>query len=205
MVSTVTTNTQQSRIPLLVIDALGAMAVAACVFGVGWFLTVQGDRTTVDQKQLGGAIAFAQRNLRAVHAASKEQSALFTQHETELATAGHLPEEAPIEAYFQALSKLASSHQLRVVRQRPLASQEYPGLLEQRYAYEVAGTTADLVRFLKAIEETDFWADVSYLTIVGATPSRSGHRTTRQANDCAATLTLSMFSALPSTSSANSG
>ena len=205
MVSTVTANNQQSRIPLLVIDALGAMAVAACVFGVGWFLTVQADRTTVDQKQVGRAIAFAQRNLRAVHAACKEQNALLARREAQLATAGQLPEEAPIEAYFQALSNLASSHQLRVVRQRPLASQEYPGLLEQRYAYEVAGTTANLVRFLKAIEETDFWADVSYLTIVGATPSRSGHLNAQRTNDHTATLTLSMFSALPSTASANSG
>lgn len=205
MVDTMTATNQQSRIPLLVIDALGAMAVAACVFGVGWFLTVQADRTTVDRKALSGAIEFAQRELSAVHAACKEQSALFAQREVELATTGQLPERAPIEEYFQVLSNLASGHQLRVVRHRPLAPQDYPGLLEQRYAYEVTGTTANLVRFLKAIEGTEFWADVSYLTIMGAKPSGSGHLAARRANDHTATLTLSMFSALPATSSANSG
>ena len=108
-------------------------------------------------------------------------------------TQGRLPTGTSVESYFQELSALALQNRLRVVRHNPLMARSYPGLLEQRFAYEVVGTLSDLAQFFKAIERTDFWADVSYLRIGdGRGSGRSGQRAMRTA-----VLTISIFSATP--------
>ncbi|MFQ5495959.1 MAG: hypothetical protein ACE5EX_11325, partial [Phycisphaerae bacterium] len=97
-----------------------------------------------------------------------------------------------VEAYFEALSAMAARHQLRVIRDHPLGPRHYPGLVEQRFLYEVTGATANLMRFLKDIESTSFWVDVSYLRIW----SNEGAGN-RAADKRKAVLTLSLFSAPP--------
>jgi hypothetical protein len=87
-----------------------------------------------------------------------------------------------------------------VVRHNPLGPRSYPGLLEQRYAYEVIGTQPDLARFLRAIEDAEFWADISYLKIDGG--KRQGGEPT---DECDALLTISLFSAARAEGASESG
>jgi hypothetical protein len=80
-----------------------------------------------------------------------------------------------------------------VVRHNPLGPRSYPGLLEQRYAYEVMGRVADLARFLRDVEDAEFWADISYLKIDGGPPSADQGGEPNGERD--ALLTISLFSA----------
>ena len=75
---------------------------------------------------------------------------------------------------------------------RVLASVEYPGLLEQRFTYEVAGEWPDIVRFLLEIEQADAWADVAYLKV-----SRGANVGGRETGERPVALTISMFSSPP--------
>ena len=191
---------KSGRVPLLVIDAAGAAIVAVCVLVSVWLTAVRPDGAKSEITGLTRLIQAAQKDLIDQRAACDHQRAVLADRSAELAESGHLPEQTPLEEYFRTLSDLAARHQLRVVRQNPLSSRRYPGLLEQRFAYEKTGSTPDLVHFFKAIETIDFWADISYLKVesgqspYGRTPS-----------DRVATLTLSLFSVLPSNGSASDG
>ncbi len=50
----------------------------------------------------------------------------------------------------------------------------------------------DITRFLRAVEETGFWADISYLKVEQGPGPPRGESTQRIAS-----LTISLFSALP--------
>lgn len=193
----------RDQLPLRIIDLLGGSVVAACAFGFVWFVAVGNDRTGSEIRKFTALIANAQRDAQSLQLAQAQQRATLEGHRLKLAERGQLPVKAPIEEYFRTLSALCARHHLRVIHDRPLPSRSYPGLLEQRYAYEVAGSTLDLVRFLKAIEDTDFWADVSYLTVAqGTGAGRARGSTSRGVSETSrATLTISMFSAAPPASS----
>jgi hypothetical protein len=61
-----------------------------------------------------------------------------------------------------------------------------------RYAYEITGAMPDIARFFRAVEQTEFWADISFLKVdQGAGPLQAG--SARRV----ASLTISLFSALP--------
>jgi len=91
-------------------------------------------------------------------------------------------------------------HGLRIVKHHPLSARQYPDLLEQRYAYEVTGSLPDLVEFLKSIENTDFWADVSHLKV-----DRGKRRKDAVSDERNAALTISLFSALTSQTPSDKG
>jgi hypothetical protein len=149
---------------------------------------------------LTSLVQTAQRDLAELRLECDRQRKVLEARSTELAENGQLPEQTPVEEYFRRLSELASRHQLRVVRQNPLSPREYPGLLEQRFVYEMTGSFQDLVRFLHAIENTDFWADVSYLEL------GSGHAVKGcRPDERVATLTLSLYSARPPDEEAETG
>ncbi len=195
------------QLPLRVIDLLGGSAVAACALGFVWFVAVGNDRTSTEIRKLTALIANAQRDAQSLQLAQAQQRATLEDRRVKLAERGQLPAKAPIEEYFRTLSALCSKHHLRVIHDNPLPSRSYPGLLEQRYAYEVAGSTLDLVRFLKAIEDTDFWADVSYLKVAqGKGAGRARGSTSRGISETSrATLTISVFSAAPPESASTDG
>ncbi len=175
---------------LRVIDIVGACAVVGCLLGFVWLTMIRPDRTRTQINELTRLLHQARLDRRALRTARSEQGAILQSHQARLATTGQLPAAAPIEEYFKTLSVLASEHRLRVVRHKPLTPRSYPGLLEQRYTYEVTGSLPDLVLFLKAIEDADFWADVSYLAI------DRGRRAADSASaDRLAALTISLFSA----------
>ena len=182
---------RQRHLSILLMDLIGAAACAGLMSVFVWFAYFRGDRTVAEIRELSGTIADARRDLVALRTSLDRQRTILQQRQAELAAGGQLPDETPIEEYFQTLSRVASAHRLHVVRHNPLAPRTYPGLLEQRYAYEVSGSMPDIARFLKAIEDARFWADVSYLKI------DAGSRQVDPASiDRVASLTISVFSSL---------
>ncbi len=183
---------RSTQLTLRLIDIAGTCAVAACALGFFWATLVRGDQTANEVKGLESLVRVARRDTLAARDFRDRQRAALAERQAALAKRGHLPEEVPIEQYFQALSTIASKHRLRVIRYNPLSPRQYPGLVEQRYAYEVNGSFPDLLGFLRSIEGTDFWADVSYLKVErGRGPEVSA------ANERTALLTISLFAALP--------
>ena len=190
------------RLQERIIDVIGGAVVAACVTGFFWSMATGSDLTRSEIAHLTRAIGKASREVSSLRAEATLLREVLAQRREELDANGQLPTHAPVEEYFQALSAPATDRGLRVLRHNPLSARTYPGLLEQRYVFEVAGSTQSIIRFLETIEQSDFWADVSYLVIDGN--SRAGRRGaadphaerfTRQA-----TLTISLFSA-PATES----
>lgn len=177
---------------IAVIDVLGGCTVAACLCSFVWLTAVRNERTRGDLDALTQQLQRSLHDTVALQAARGKQQALLVGYKTDLATTGQLPAAAPTEDYFAKLSGFAERFRLRVVRVQPLSPRRYPGLLEQRYTYDVTGDTPDLIHFLQEIEETSFWADVSFLKIeAGKGPDSGG------ADPRAASLTISLFSALP--------
>jgi len=177
---------------VLVVDLLGSIAVAACVFGCFRIALDPRNDIKAEITALRRSAKAGNRDLAALRAVCDHQRALLYQRQAELAKTGRLPDETPIEQYFQTLSELASQHGLKVLGQHPVSPRRYPGLLEQRYGYDLNGSFPDIARFLRAVEETDFWADISYLKVEQGAGQPMG-----VSNERAAALTISLFSALP--------
>ena len=178
--------------PLLVIDFLGACAVGACVFAFGWLAMVRGDDVSVEITDLTRVVQAAKQDLATTRSVRDRRRILLTNRRAELASSGRLPDQAPVERYFERLSTLAALHQLRVRSHRPLSPRHYPGLLELRYAYDLSGAVPDITRFLRAVEETEFWADIGFIKLERRPGSPLAGPT-----ECVASLTFSLFSALP--------
>jgi len=191
------------RLPLLVLDALAATLLAAGFLTAFWMIFLHEAHAAAELGELAHMISTATQDLAALRSAGERQRATLKERQAELATGGQLPAQISIEEYFQTLSRLALQHHLRVVRHNPLAPRTYPGLLEQRYAYEVIGTMPDLARFFRAIEDAErsrFWADISYLKI-DAGNRQNGEPT----NERDAVLTISLFSAARADGASGSG
>ena len=182
--------TRSNKLHLLILDALGASLSAAGLGAALWLFLIHNQHAASELRDYNQMIASATQDLAALRSAGDRQRATLKERQAELAGGGQLPVEISLEEYFQTLSRLAVQHRLRVVRHNPLTSRTYPGLLEQRYAYEVIGTMPDLARFFRAIEDAEFWADISYLKIHNGQPQ--GGETTEER---IASLTISLFSA----------
>ena len=173
------------------IDGAGLTVVVAIMTSAVWLFAVSGERMRGQIRRLVRATAVARGDLEVLQREQGAQARLLSHRQRELSTQGRLPTETSVESYFQELSALALQNGLRVVRHNPLMARSYPGLLEQRFAYEVVGTLSDLGQFFKAIERSDFWADVSYLRIGDG----HGKGRSKQAATRTALLTISIFSA----------
>ena len=195
--------TRPRKLPLLLLDVLGASMSAAGLLVALWVTIFHNEHATSELRDSTQMISSSTQDLAALRSAGDRQRATLKERQAELATSGQLPAQIPIEEYFQTLSRLAIQHRLRVVRHNPLGARSYPGLLEQRYAYEVIGTMPDLARFFKAIEDAErsrFWADISYLKIDGGN-RQSGEPT----DERVAVLTISLFSAARTDGASGSG
>ncbi|UCE60105.1 MAG: hypothetical protein JSU63_22005 [Phycisphaerales bacterium] len=180
------------KLPLLAIDLTGGSAVACCLLALVWLITVRSDDVSADITQLRQSVQTASQDLAAFRSARDRQQAILTNREAQLSQMGHLPDRTPIERYFQTLSALASQHNLTVRRNQPVSPRRYPGLLEQRYSYELSGAMPDITQFFRSVEHTDYWADISYLKVESGHSSWGGIF-----GDRIASLTISLFSALP--------
>ena len=181
------------KLCLHLIDIVGACILIGALGVFVWLTTVRSGQSAAELDSLKGQIQAAQQDVGTLRAARDRQRAVLADRQAQLAKTGRLPLDTPIEEYFQTLSRIAAQHQLRVIRHNPLTPRRYPGLLEHRYAYELTGSTPDLLRFLKWIEDSDFWADVSYLTV-----DRGPGPKDAPSNGRVARLAISLFSALPS-------
>ena len=148
---------------LRAIDGAGG-TIAALFLSLGAWTAFPKPESGADSTQkLAAIIAAAKTDLANLRSALDEQKALELRYQAELAAAGALPSQTPQETHLRELSGLAAQNHLSVVRQLPLSPREYPGVLEQRFAYEVTGTMPDLARFFKAVELSPSWTDISYL------------------------------------------
>lgn len=185
--------------PVYVLDLTAAAACAVLLLACCWLALVRGERTRSELAELRASIAESRRNLDAIETVRDRQREMLRQKQVELADRGHLPEQTPVEEYFQALSSLAQRSGLSVMRHQPMLARSYPGLLERRYAYEVAGTFSSLMQFFRGIEESRYWADVSYLRIEQS--DAIGTNEPRRS----AMLTMSVFSAGPTAAKQSGG
>lgn len=182
---------RENELILIVTDVVGAGVLAGCLVTSVWFLFVQSNATTREIAALRSRAANVRRELTSVRQLAEQKSSERTATRRELDATGQLPTRTPVDRYSQTLLDLAARFQLRVIRQNPVAPRTYPGLLEQRYAYEMHGATRDFVAFFAAVEQTNFWADISYLRFGdgGTSGPDSSH-------DRVASFTVSLFSAL---------
>ena len=178
--------------PLIAIDAAGALLLTLCLGGFLWLAFMSPDAAHAERAQLHRTLDDSRRSLAGIRALHDRQRALLNARRAELARQGRLPEQPPLEEYFAELSRLAAANGLKVQSQTPLEIRHYAGLTEHCFAYEIAGPAPAILRMLQAIEESAYWADVSYLrleesrTVAGETP---GTRV--------AALTISIFSSPP--------
>ncbi len=192
--------TPKDRFPVLIIDVVGGSVVVACVLASGWLALVRTDRTRAEVNEMTELVRVARQDLGSLRQAHAQQQSRLAKGTAELAERGQLPDQTPVEEYFQTLSELAGRHHLRMLRNNPAAPRQYPGLLEQRYTCAVTGSMPDLARFFRAIEGTDFWADISYFQIRSGSGAEADGSNVRSAE-----LTISLFSALPVETSADNG
>lgn len=181
-----------SRLEMLGIDLVGGCLVAGCVSAFIWLMVGKSDLVRDGIRQASRDLADAKMELSQVHQEHERQQANLADRKIQQSRIGKLPSRAPTEQYFQNLSKLAVQYHLKVLQHHPLSSVEYPGLLEQRFMYEVAGKWPDIVGFLKEIEQADAWADVAYLKV-----ARGGKVGSKESGERPVALTISMFSAPP--------
>lgn len=185
------------KLSLLGIDLAGGL-LTAFLLGWGiWSVLTAGAEGPSSLRILPGQISQAKADLAGLRRALEVQNALEIQFRSELASAGAMPAQVPQETHLKILSGLAAQNHLSVVRQLPLAPREYPGLLEQRFAYEVTGAMADLARFFKAVETSPSWTDISYLKLE--------HGKKDDASQRSALLTFSAFSKAGPTSATDQG
>lgn len=176
----------------MITDVVGTGVLAVCLVAAGWLMFVRSNQTTMEINELRNRVADDRRELVSVRQRSEQADLELTKARAKLDAVGQLPAHPPVERYSQTVLDLAARHQLRVIRQNPVASRAYPGLLEERYAYEMHGATRDFVAFFAAIEMTDYWGDISYLKIDSGASSRTGLTDNRHAS-----FTVSLFSAPP--------
>ena len=158
---------QQRQLPVLVVDLLCGCVMAICVAGLMWMTLVRSDDSRGVIRTMESRVVEAQRELASVRAERDQRRTLLLERRQRLADSGQLPEKLPLVEYFQTVSRLAQSHDLRIVRQRPAPPREYPGLLEHRIEYEVSGSFPDLVRFLNQLEQSKLFWIVESLTVSG--------------------------------------
>lgn len=180
------------RSKLIMLDVVGGAAVLGLLLCAGWlaFLRDHGGIREIDELIVG---------ITKSRARLSELGSRITVREAELArleeaadTTGRLPQRIPVDEDLLAIDALARTHDVDVTRLLPIASVTYEGLKEHRYSLEAAGETANLMAFLRAIEQAEFWADVGYLKI-SAVPTKRGEPTRERI----ASLTISMFLSLP--------
>jgi len=147
------------------IDMIGGGIVVTCILGLLWLTTVRANHTSRELEKLRNTRTLVHRQLTQKKNECDRKRKLLLRYQSGINKTGKLPDQPPVEDYFQMLSLLATQHHLQVLRHHPINGRAYPGLKEQRFLYEVSGSMPDLTRFFKAIENADYWADISYLKI----------------------------------------
>ena len=181
---------RENELTLIVTDVVGAGMLAVCLVTSVWFLFVRSDETTREISVLRSRVGDVRQELTSVRQLVEKKSSELITTRRELDATGQLPSRTPVDQYSQTVLDLAARFRLRVIRQNPVAPRTYPGLLEQRYAYELHGATRRFVAFFAAVEQTNFWADICYLRF-----DNGGTSGPDSSDDRVASFTVSLFSA----------
>lgn len=181
--------TSKQRTTLL-IDIAGG-AVFAVMLTVSICLTVvESGKASQRIKATRGAIESTETALRTMETEHIQLEHDLADRRDGDAAETTLPDQQATEAFFQSLSSLAAKHELRVLRQSPLGVQQYPGIVERQFAFELAGAVPRIASFLRAFEQREDWADIAYIDLGGAvTGSDAAH------GDRSASLTVSLYAA----------
>lgn len=154
--------------PTLWIDCLGAAVTAGVVLAIASYVAVPLRQRSEKQDVLASCAA-AREDLTD---AQMELERLRKQAELlrdRLLEVGRLPRTAPQIDVHERLAAMASRCRIKIVSYTPAQDREYPGLIEKRLAFEASGTTQDILRFLKAVEEDESWMDIGFLRISTST------------------------------------
>lgn len=181
--------------PTIVIDLVGGGLLLAWVGAILSMSVLRDDALTGEIKNLRGSIAAARQNLTVVQRKLDASRAQLRENRELLRDSGKLPETAPVEEYFQFLSTMADQHKLRILSHYPNGERNYPGLRERRFSYVISGSLPRIVDFFQAVESSNYWADIGYLTIRPPRATGSEDHSAREAQ-----LTICLFSAEPATS-----
>jgi hypothetical protein len=182
----------------MMIDVIGCTAIIGCVVGVTTLISSRAERQRGTIPQLRQAIATTELQIRNLESSCEQERGEIDNRNQRLKEPGRLPQVMPIENYMQSLARMAEASNVRVLLEKPLASRKYPGLLEERFAYTITGPGTSIIDFLDAVENSGFWADISYLRI-----DTSSARKGQAVKDPVALLTFSLFSHLNEEESEN--
>lgn len=179
------------RSSLVLVDVVGGALVVAGVSTFVWLTFLRDHSAACEIDALTHSVSAMRRDVALLRGTLDAKRSELAERQKHLADEGHLPQRTPVEQDLRTLSELARRHQVRVVRVLPLPAQEYPGLLELRYALEASGSMPSLMHFFKAIEDADLWADIGYLQVkAGRSPGL------QETPERSALLTVSLFSSL---------
>jgi len=171
-------------------DLIGGSLLATVIAGFVYLAFLREDSVQQELDELTSRVSTSREELAALRAVLDSEQESIADKRVELEDSGQLPDRIPVEQDLQTLSVLARRHHLEVLRVDPIQPREYPGLKETRYSFEVTGTMPDMARFFKAIEQAEFWADVSYFKIEQRRPGPGED----PADQVAGALTISLFS-----------
>lgn len=168
------------------IHIAGACILGICALCSVWLCLVRASETRKGTDELRTQIGNARTDMLSLQTARQKQEENLNRLKAQLGEKGVLPASSPVEAYLQDLANEAARFQLQVRSQRPLPGRTYPGLVEQRYHYEIEGEPLNVIRFFSLIESTNYWCDVSFFSLEGPGDTNK---------PAVASLTLSLFSA----------
>jgi hypothetical protein len=177
---------------LLALDGAGAVCVVGLAFASVWLVFLRSESPASTIKILSGTVDTLRTDLGKLQLRRDEQAELLLDRRAELARIGTIPTHVALDEYFHTLAAKAAAFGLQVRGQQPLTPRVYPGVLEQRYTWKVAGSLSSVARFLRSVEESEMWADVSHLRVAAEHNSNPWATANR-----AAELTISLLTALP--------
>lgn len=184
---------KQSSWRLRAFDFLGGTICAALVGIAAWMAFVRVGEAGQQVAALRTEIESTRHTLTTLEAAAIRQEAQVATRNQELAERGKLPSAAPVDQYLSVLSAAAAAHNLTIISHSPGAHRRYGDVSELCVAFHVQGTSANLLRFMRAVEESPFWADIGYLRIEGGDAVGPPNTALRRAS-----FTFSLFAAAPS-------
>lgn len=173
---------------LRVLDLAGGATCVLLVGAAAWLAFVHLGQAQQEAQVLRADVETARQTLSTVEAAGKRQETLVLARQGALAERGRLPDAAPVEEYRSAMVAAADAHQLTVLGYSLGASRRYGDVSEQCLLFQVSGAAANLMRFLRAVEESPFWADIGYLRVEGDDAIGPANSAPRRAS-----LTFSLF------------
>jgi len=177
------------RSTLVLVDLIGGALVFTCAATFVWLTFLREDGADGEIASLTQTVTAMRRDLAEVNAELDAGRAQLGTKKTELAAEGELPGRGPVDEDLKVLSELALRHEVAIVRMTELPPRRYPGLLELRYTLDARAPLPNLMDLLRALEQADIWADVSYLKVVaGRAPAQV------QQPERLAQLTVSLFS-----------